>query len=463
MDKKEANEAVSGEVDTPAFAENDYVDTEESPENFEIKEPIIEDSAAMTDAAPADFADIKSDKIDEAPQPTNLDDLIAEDKQASSGKKSKSAKTTAKSKASDEPKAETKNETKKPASRNEALAAMRQREEAREERRTDREQFFAGWSALNTAMKTRRIVNGTVAGVEEINLAGTEREKESRTVALAVIIGGIYKVIIPFDEIYRDDPIDRSTVNLETNAGRDSLVARQKQMAEKLFGISIPFLITFMAKNDNAQYAQDGDYSIGGSRKQAIEIIEKANYEPRRGADAIITEGSYTGAYITAIGHFSVSVNVGGIDTQIPLRNLTFRYVNELQTAGLYKVGDTINVCVSSVKKRADGAHVIVVNAKGAELEAAKKNKGILPIGTRVIGVLTSVRPSRTYPNRIVMTAYLSGYAIPALVRAMPPDAIGHLPQSGDEVRLTIEGFNDAGFALATCRGFNGAAGLFNR
>lgn len=347
----------------------------------------------------------------------------------------------------------------KTTSRRAVLKDARQRELERELVRSEKEQFLSGWSSLETAMRRETVLYGVVAGIEEVATAGTEKAKERVNVALAVLYENRYRILIPFDEIYHKNPVDMATINISTKEGVSDFIRRQKQMASKLLGATIPFAIKhmFAGKTDILT-----DYSIGGSRKAAIERIAKSNYTPDRNGYTAITVGTRCDGFITSVGQFSVSMSVGGVDVQVPLRKLTFKHILDLRDE--FSVGQIVPVDIDKVEFDSDGnVDLVLVDAKPPQLERAQRKQHLLPIGTNCVGVVTLVKESSTSPGKIVMTAYLPQYDMPAFVSKMPPARRGQLPQSGDELGLIVTGFTDKGYVITSCHRFLGSAGYLLR
>ena len=121
---------------------------------------------------------------------------------------------------------------------------------------------------LRTAMRQRRILNGTIVSVSAM---GEDAPSELSPIAVAVMCEGTI-VHIPFEEIYRSFPIDMTTVNMGSSTGRREFARRETAMAEKLYGLPIPFIITSMEAPDNDPV----NAFIIGSRREALAIIEAA-------------------------------------------------------------------------------------------------------------------------------------------------------------------------------------------
>lgn len=346
-------------------------------------------------------------------------------------------------------------------SRAEVLSNARQREMERAIAREERERFLSGWSALQTAMRRRSIVNGVVSSVEVRQMDDAEHSVD--LVLLAVMVDGGYKVLVPFEEFYQENPVDMQTVDLSTEDGRREYTRRRRALAEKLYELKIPMLITDMQMNDrdeNGMY----DYAIVASRRRALDIQEALSFGGGRSGAALIKEGEMVQATITSVAVHAVAVVLGGVDVRIPMRLLTYRYLLDARTK--YRVGDTLWVYVRQVKELPNGRHAMLLDARMAELHAARMKQKLLPIGTSTLGVITSVRhidPTAERPEGALnITAYLKMYDMPAVVRGLPVSYLGREPISGDELRLVVRGFSRMGFVVAECRSFNGAPGLLN-
>lgn len=334
----------------------------------------------------------------------------------------------------------------------------RDSEKERGERLEHNQKFYAGISSLQEAVKTRRIMSGVVAAIETLSANGTALGARRNVTMLSVILEGQYKVMIPFEEFFRDNPIDMSTIDTSTNDGIDILNRRQRQMAEKMYGAVIDFVVT------HVQMSSPTDYVIAGSRKQALEVQEARNFIGGRGMQPNFKVGDSVPAHIISVGAYSLRVNVCGVDTSIPLRDVTFRFVTNLAT--MYQVGDMLTVDIMKVDRRpSDGRIELGVSARGAELKAAKARQeaGLITEGTVTVGQITSIRPSRTKPNTIVIHAYLPYFQMPAVVRAMDPKMLSMQPKAGDQLRLRVTGFSEQGFVLTTCHGYHNAPALFGR
>ena len=346
--------------------------------------------------------------------------------------------------------------------RSEALRDARMREMERAIAREERERFLSGWSSLQTAMRRHSIVNGVVSGVEIREVVGGDGTSVD-LVLLSIMVDGGYKVLVPFDEFYQYNPIDMQTVDLATSAGRRNYTRRRRALAEKLYELKIPMIITDMKMNDpdeNGSY----DYAIVGSRRRALDIQEMQAFGRTRNGGPMIKEGDMLQATITSVSVHTVAVVLGGVDVRIPMWHLTYRYLLDARTQ--YRVGQTLWVYVREIKELENGHHQMSLDARVMELQAAKAKQKLLPIGSSTLGVITAVRhvdPNAQHPEgSLNITAYLKMFDMPAVVRGLPPSYLGREPVSGDELRLIVRGYSRLGFVVADCHSFNGAPGLLD-
>lgn len=335
-------------------------------------------------------------------------------------------------------------------------AQNRQRRANELERATKTEKnqvFYSGISALQAAQKSKAILTGKVVAVESYAVPESKKsERRGNMVAFSVLLEDRYKVLIPFAEFYRDNPIDMDTVDRTSREGLAEYERRQTQMAQKLFGVDINFVVTNVFV-DNAS-----TYAISGSRRQALEILEKRNFgskTPRIKVNDIVS------ADILSVGNHALFVTVGGVDTQIPLRDTTFEYVPNLNKK--YAAGTSIAVEVlEAVVRPQDGRIVLGLSGKKPELlDAIERQKsGIVAPGTNTVGTITSVRRSTNNPGKITIRAYLDYFKMPAIVQGLSPSSLAFEPKAGDSLRLMVTKIYDNGFVQCSCRGFNNTSAV---
>lgn len=309
---------------------------------------------------------------------------------------------------------------------------------------------------LRTAMRQRRILNGTIVSVSAM---GEDAPSELSPIAVAVMCEGTI-VHIPFEEIYRSFPIDMTTVNRGSSTGRREFARRETAMAEKLYGLPIPFIITSMEAPDN----DPANAFIIGSRREALAIIEAANYEPDRFGNVAVKVGDIVDGQIMAISEHSVQVNVGGVDSRVWAIRLSNRYLpNGASIKEHFYVGQMVKFLVKNIKTDSAGQHRVELSATEAELEAAKRKQGVaIKVGTHSLATITGVFQSKTSAHKVIKL-YLDAYEMPAYSNSFPPTILGRLPSLGDVVRIQVAAFHESGHTRVNIIGVQDNAGTLRR
>ena len=435
-------------------------------------EPKVEDTAEaetvidITGPAEETITEVEEDP-DEEPVP---DDDGAEDLSLEEEKLDESAPASAAAMDSPLPVVDVEQEASVRLSRGQRLRARDEQNREREARTKERTEFLIGWDALKTARERNTVLRAPVVAVEvkSIGVRG-DNGQVRREIFLVAAINGRYKILIPFHEIYQDNPIDTSD---PTN-----LLARQRQMATKLLNSQIEFCITGLFPGKEPDFS---DYLCSGSRKQALDIISRRNYRrPRGGSEPNLKVGSRTEATVVSVGLHALRVNVGGVDTQLPVWALTFKHVSDLRD--MYAPGDKIVVEIRDIKETADGKFDVTVSARQIEIEESSKRLHLIGgRGTQVVATVTRVRYSResdanttsfddyrqgeevanNNAGRLVMYAHIAPpLDLPARVFGMDESGLFRNLSTGEQIRVSVIGVADDGVVNCAFRAVMGSPG----
>ena len=350
--------------------------------------------------------------------------------------------------------------------RRQVLRESRVKAAQREAKNKNNAAFLSGWSSLATAFKTGRIVTGVISGITMPDLSKFKSPDYKNAVLVNVLHNKQFKVTIPFGSLYRKYPIDMSTVNTSTEAGRRQFVERQRAMAEKLYGLEIPFVIKEM------ESYEPGQYNIIASRSEALALIERGNFAPGRDGTTVLEVGSFAEATVISVSDYAIQVNVGGVDTRIPVHALTYRFVDgPHMLKNLYHVGDKLLVQITDVKQLADKSFAVSAARKPAELLEAQSRQGVIcQENDACIGTITAILPNRAKDangngkvGEVFIALYIDAYDLPAVSNSFPANRLGMYAQPGDTVRVTIKKFNPNGMTYCWLRSSHGAPNLLNR
>ena len=113
------------------------------------------------------------------------------------------------------------------------------RTEERERQQVQSQAQIANESALISAIHTQRIFTDKVAAVEEIRLG------DHTDVAAIVILGKSFKVIIPYNELFKESPVRPEEFNnLEHSIDRFNFMRQKRRYIQRMIGGQIPFCLT---------------------------------------------------------------------------------------------------------------------------------------------------------------------------------------------------------------------------
>lgn len=360
----------------------------------------------------------------------------------------------------------------RPQSRAEYVRKAKLADKERDRRRKEQEEKRTAWAIMQSNMDKKIIVRGRITGLIEMDLKDKGRPDE-REVCLSIFFRNGFKGYMPFNEIYRDgaNAIEMNTVNLTSPEGRTEFIRRKKAMANKLLELEVPLMITHMSLGEDKNNYDN--YLIMASRRNAILEVEKANFEPRgHRKNPILMQGSRVTGEIVSVSKKSIQVNVGGVDTSIPIYNLTYQYIpDSVYFQSLYHVGEPLSVVIDEVKVEGSTTieveergklvektyqnHVLKVSAKQAELDRAKEIQNTkLYLKEECVGIITHIPTKRD--GKAVIYLWLRGYNVPAYANSVPVSSNGVPYTSGKLVRVRVEDFHDNGMTRVSLHGFHG-------
>ena len=199
------------------------------------------------------------------------------------------------------------------------------------ETQTEREKMQADLLDLVESQKARRVLSGTIQGLE--------RPSGDRSQTLAVLYHGAFKVLIPAAEVV--------TLPLENRNRPDADIFRY--MVTKRLGAEIDYLIKGI----------DADNGIAvASRLEAMALKRRAHYSATdRNGNFELYEGAIAEARVVSVIRAGIFVDVFGVETYIPLRELSYQRWSD---AAVYlQTGQRVLVKITALEREGrDGIHV---------------------------------------------------------------------------------------------------------
>lgn len=220
------------------------------------------------------------------------------------------------------------------------------------------------WHEITNAYRTRRILSGTLGGIERLEGGAT----------IAIIYHKNFRVVIPVSEMM---------LNLVVDEAHDygELSLRQNKIINTMLGCEIDFIVKGLDTKTR---------SIAGSRKDAmlkkrqIFYLEKGSTGiPKIYADRIVQ------ARVVAVAEKVVRVEIFGVETAIPARDLSFDWLGDAKER--FHVGDQILVRVLEVTAE-DPEHITVrADVKSVDGDTSKANLALCKVQGKYAGVVEDI------------------------------------------------------------------------
>ena len=216
---------------------------------------------------------------------------------------------------------------------------------------------------LVESMKTRRILTGTIQGVE--------RPADNPARSIAVLYHGDFKIMIPAEEAV-EPPED-----FRGRMPEDVL----HYMLTKRLGAEVDYIVKGI----------DGQAGIAAaSRLEAMAAKRREYYfGTDRDGNNLLYEGICAEGRVVSVIRAGIFVDLFGVETYIPLRELSYQRMMDASTA--FQPGQRILVKVLAID-RSDRAHIRV----NASLKKAEKNPYEVAlrrysVGNRYVGTVSMV------------------------------------------------------------------------
>ena len=177
------------------------------------------------------------------------------------------------------------------------------------------------WHELQNAYRTKKILTGTLGGIEKLERDGT----------IAIVYYKDQRIVIPLSEMM---------INLKEDASSDygELLNRQNKILGNMLGAEIDFLIKGI---DNKSR------SVAASRKDAMLKKRQIFYLPDANGNSRVCEGRIVQARVIAVAEKTVRTEIFGVEYSILARDLSYDWMGDATEN--YHVGDQILVRITSV------------------------------------------------------------------------------------------------------------------
>ena len=226
------------------------------------------------------------------------------------------------------------------------------------------------WHEITNAYRTRRILTGTLGGIERLEGGAT----------IAIIYYKNFRVVIPITEMMIHLIEDEAH-----NYGEISL--RQNKIVNTMLGCEIDFIIKGLDSKTR---------SIAASRKDAMLKKRQIFYlDQDVSGNHKIYEDRVVQARVIAVAAKVVRVEIFGVETSIPARDLSFDWLGDAYER--FHVGDHILVRILDVQAE-DPEHISVkADVKSVEGNTSKANMALCKVQGKYAGTVEDIHKGTVF------------------------------------------------------------------
>lgn len=225
------------------------------------------------------------------------------------------------------------------------------------------------WHELQNAYRTRKVLTGTLGGVEKLEGGKT----------IAIIYYKEMRVIIPLTEMM---------INLSEDAEHDygEMIQRQNKILGNMLGCEIDFIVKGL---DNASR------SIVASRKDAMYKKRQVFYLPDANNNSQVCEDRIVQARVIAVAEKVVRVEIFGVECSILARDLSWDWMGDATEH--FHVGDHILVRILSVTVNSLENISVKADVKSVTGNTSKANLAKCKIQGKYAGVVTDIHKGTVF------------------------------------------------------------------
>lgn len=247
------------------------------------------------------------------------------------------------------------------------------------------------WHEIHNAYRTRRILTGTMGGIEQTD--------NGKTIVIVEYKG--FRIIIPIKEMMIN--LGRSP----SGAEYDDLMRSQNKILGNMLGAEIDFMVKGIDSKTR---------SVVASRQEAMFKKRQLFYLNTDAAGMYrIYEGRVVQARVIAVAEKVVRVEVFGVECSILARDLAWDWIGDAHER--FSVGDQILVRILSVKRESLEDISITADAKSVSEDQTHENLKKCRVQSKYSGKVTDVRRGVVY---IRLTNGVNGVAHSCYDRRMP-------------------------------------------
>ena len=226
------------------------------------------------------------------------------------------------------------------------------------------------WHEITNAYRTRRILTGILGGIERLEGGAT----------IAIIYYKNFRVVIPVSEMMLNLSVDE-------NHNYGDLSLRQNKVLNTMLGAEIDFIIKGLDARARSIAASRKDAMY--KKRQIFYLDKDASGKPK------VYEDRIGQARVVAVAEKVVRVELFGVETSIPARDLSFDWLGDAKER--FHVGEQILVRVLSVDAQ-DTDHITVrADVKSVEGNTSLANMQLCKVQGKYAGTVEDIHKGTVF------------------------------------------------------------------
>lgn len=225
------------------------------------------------------------------------------------------------------------------------------------------------WHELQNAYRTRKILTGTLGGIEKLEGGKT----------IAIIYYKDMRVIIPLAEMM---------INLVEDEAHNygEMIQRQNKILGNMLGCEIDFIVKGL---DNASR------SVVASRKDAMYKKRQVFYLPDANNNSQVCEDRIVQARVIAVAEKVVRVDIFGVESSILARDLSWDWMGD--ATEYFHVGNHILVRILNVTVNSLEDISVKADVKSVTENTSKANLAKCKVQGKYAGIVTDIHKGTVF------------------------------------------------------------------
>lgn len=226
------------------------------------------------------------------------------------------------------------------------------------------------WHEIHNAYRTRRILTGTLGGLEQTD--------NGKIIAIVEYKG--FRVVIPLKEMVM------GYQNNLTGDAYSAMIVRQHKLLSRMLGAEIDFVIKGIESKTR---------SVVASRKEAMLKKRKIFYmDTDEAGEYRIYDGRIIQARVIATAEKAIRIEAFGVECSVMARDLSWDWIGDARDR--FSVGDQVLVRVLSVN-REDIEHISIKADLRSVSDNRQDNLRLCRIQSKYAGTVTDVHKGVVY------------------------------------------------------------------